>query len=75
MLTHGLNRAVLPKAYAMRPRDPQKPKHKTKLPFLIAWIKAPAFNLMRSWQKKALPESFHQTTAGTVVRRSEERGG
>ncbi len=69
VLTHDLNLDVLPKTYAVHPKDPQKPKRKIKLAFLIAWIKALAFNLIRTWQKEALPEAFHQTTVGTLVRK------
>ena len=69
VLTHDVNLDVLPKTYAEHPKDPQNPKRKTKLAFLIAWIKALAFNLMRTWQQNALPEAFHHATGGTLVRK------
>ena len=69
VLTHDLNLDVLPKTYALHPKDPKHPNRKTQRAFLIAWIKALAFNLLRSWQQQALPAAFHQTTLGTLVRK------
>jgi len=69
VLTHDLNLDVLPKTYALHPKDPKHPNRKTQRAFLIAWIKALAFNLLRAWQQHALPEAFRQTTVGTLVRK------
>lgn len=68
VMVHDLNLNALSKSYSLNPKDMENPNFLQKRLFLVAWLKAVAFNIVGQF-KEPLPGDYSSMQVITIVRK------